>query len=77
MRKVFIASACLLTTLISAPSFEVSAATSAKTTCNYTLVAGAPWAEKYRTTHYTGHIKCPGELIGAIGYWRMTNEIHS
>ncbi|NQZ21836.1 MAG: hypothetical protein HRT53_07210 [Colwellia sp.] len=76
MRKIFIASACLLTTFLAAPSFEASAA-AARTTCTYTLVAGAPWADKYRVTSYSGHIKCPGEIIGGIGYWRMTNEVHS
>ena len=76
MKRILIASACLLTTLMATPSFEANAAT-ARTTCYYTLVAGAPWAEKYRQTSYSGHIKCPGELIGGIGYWRLTSEGHS
>jgi hypothetical protein len=76
MKKLFIASACLLTTLLAAPSFEVNAS-AAKTTCYYNLVAGAPWAEKTRVTSYAGHIKCPGEIIGGIGYWRFNYEVHS
>jgi len=79
MKKLLIASACLLTTLLATPSFEANAAlaSSDRTTCYYNLVAGAPWAEKTRVTSYSGHIKCPGEIIGGIGYWRFNYEVHS
>jgi len=66
---------CLLTALFSAPNFEANA-TSKYTVCNYSFIAGAPWAPSSKSFTHSGHIQCAKNKTSAIGYYGLTSQRH-
>ncbi len=67
---------CLAVGLSTSSYQTVQASEAQSTTCYYTLIAGAPWADKYLTTYHSGHIQCEATIATAIGYYGLTGQVY-
>lgn len=79
MSKLFVALSALVVVSVASltPVESVKASTSVTTTCNYALVAGAPWAPKSISSYHVGHIQCTATTASAIGYYRLTSQVYN
>ena len=75
MKKSIFVGLSITMALLTAPSFNADAAAK-YTYCGYELVAGAPWAERYKSSTHSGHIQCAANKSSAIGYYRLVSQRH-
>jgi len=75
MKKLVLLGSTILITFLASPSFDAEAGNK-YTRCSYELVAGAPWAERYKDLYPSGHVQCASGTGSAIGYYKLVSQTH-